>query len=348
MQFKIDAHEIGERNPPFIIAELSANHNGSIELAKRNIDAAKKCGVNAIKLQTYNADSMTINCDKDDFIIKSGLWKGRKLYDLYEEAGTPFEWHAELFNHAKSLGLTIFSTPFDERAIDLLEELDAPAYKIASFEITDLPLIRYAAKTNKPLLISTGLASLSEIDDAVEAAHSSGCKELLLFHCISSYPAPIDQANLKQIQILKERYQVPVGLSDHTVGNVAALAATAIGAVAIEKHFTISRENIGPDSTFSIEPNEMLELVNQTKDVWRAIGSTVFIRPEVESENRIFRRSLYFVRDISAGSIIRSSDIRRIRPGFGIHPKYINEVIGRRAAFDVTRGDPVLWEKIIK
>lgn len=348
MKISISGQEISQKKPPYIIAELSANHNGSIELAKKNIDAAKDCGVNAIKLQSYSASTMTINCDRDEFIIKQGPWSGRKLFDLYEEAGTPYDWHEELFSHAKNLGLTIFSTPFDESAIDMLEKLEAPAYKIASFELTDLPLIKYAAETKKPLLMSTGLASIQEIEEAVEAAYSGGCNELLLFHCISSYPAPVQQANLIQIQKLKDKFNIPIGLSDHTMGNVAAIAAIAIGAVAIEKHFTLSRAFKGPDSAFSTEPIEMKELVNQAYDAWMSIGEEIVSRPSAENGNLIFRRSIYFVRDMVAGEIITDSDIRRIRPNFGIAPKYFDEIIGYKVKTNVVFGEPVLWEKIIK
>ncbi len=347
MKISINNREISKNTPPYIIAELSANHNGSIELAKKNIDAAKKCGVNAIKLQTYTASTMTIDSNNDEFIIKHGPWRGRRLYELYEEAGTPFEWHEELFNYARNSDLTIFSTPFDESAVDLLEGLDAPAYKIASFELTDLPLIKYAAATKKPLLISTGLAAIDEVEEAVEAAYSGGCVELLLFHCISSYPAPIDQANLIQIKKLSEKFKVPIGLSDHTIGNVAAIAAVAIGAVAIEKHFTLSRNNRGPDSEFSIEPSEMANLVLETGDAWKSIGMEMISRTDAEDGNLIFRRSIYFMRDMQAGEVISRSDIRCIRPNVGLAPKYFDDVIGCKLRVNVAYGDPVLWEKLI-
>jgi pseudaminic acid synthase len=348
MKITINNCEISKSTPPYIIAELSANHNGSIELAKKNINAAKRCGVNAIKLQTYTANTMTIDSTNDEFIIKHGPWKGRRLYELYQEAGTPFEWHEELFSYAKNLGLTIFSTPFDESAVDLLEGLGAPAYKIASFEITDLPLIKYAAATKKPLLISTGLATIDEVGEAVEAAYTAGCNELLLFHCISSYPAPIDQANLAHIRTLIEKFKVPIGLSDHTIGNVAAIASVAIGAVAIEKHFTLSRSHGGPDSAFSIEPSEMSKLVVEASDAWKSIGAEMANRADSENGNLIFRRSIYFMRDMRAGEVITNSDIRCIRPNVGLAPKYFDVVVGCKLREDVSYGEPVQWEKLIK
>lgn len=344
MSFKIHNSIIGEKYPPYFIAELSANHNGSIDRAKLSIEAAKKSGANAVKIQTYTADTMTIDCDKNEFKINGGLWDGYKLYDLYKEAETPFEWHKELFNFADQVGITIFSSPFDETAIDLLEDLNAPAYKIASFEITDLPLVSYAAQTKKPLFMSTGMANEEEIEEAVSTAKDAGCEDILLFHCISSYPAPIEQANLMQMQKIKDRYGVLVGLSDHTIGNIAASTATALGASAIEKHFTLSRKDRGPDSTFSIEPEELSILIDEIKHVWSSLGSEDFSRPEVEKNNRAFRRSLYFVENLKKGHHIAESDIRRIRPGFGLPPKYFKELIGKKLLQDVERGDPVKWE----
>ncbi len=344
MSFKIQDSIIGGKHPPYFIAELSANHNGSIERAKLSIEAAKKSGANAVKIQTYTADTMTIDSDKSEFKIHGGLWDGYKLYDLYKEAETPFEWHQELFNFADKVGITIFSSPFDETAIDLLEDLNAPAYKIASFEITDLPLISYAAQTKKPLFMSTGMANEDEIEEAVSTAKDAGCDEILLFHCISSYPTPIEEANLLQMQKIKKKYNVLVGLSDHTIGNTAASTATALGASAIEKHFTLSREDKGPDSTFSIEPEELSILINEINDVWASLGSDAFARPKAEKNNRAFRRSLYFVENLKKGHHISESDIRRIRPGFGLPPKFFKDVVGQKLIQDVERGDPVKWE----
>jgi N-acetylneuraminate synthase len=344
--FSIGNRRISENEEPYIIAELSANHNGSLERAKLSITTAKECGADAVKLQTYNADTMTIDCDKSDFIVKGGLWDGYKLYDLYNEAHTPFEWHSELYRYAREIGITLFSTPFDETAVDLLESLNTPAYKIASFELTDLPLISYVAKKGKPMLMSTGMATEGEISEALETARSGGCSSLLLFHCISSYPAPIEQANLKQILNIKKKFRVAVGLSDHTMGNTTAITAIALGACAIEKHFTISRKDKGPDSEFSVEPNELKDLVRDTKNAWRALGSESFARPNAEAGSKIFRRSIYFVADIESGEKIKSSDIRRIRPGFGLPPKYFDRLVGRTLIKDVKRGEAVSWDMI--
>lgn len=344
--FKIGDREIDSNSPPFIIAELSANHNGSLERAKLSIKIAKECGVDAVKIQTYKPETMTIDSNKSDFIVKGGLWDGYKLYELYNEAQTPFEWHGELYRFANEIGITLFSTPFDESAVDLLESLNTPAYKIASFELTDLPLISYIAKKGKPILISTGMASEIEISEAIEAARSSGCNSLLLFHCVSSYPAPIEQTNLKQILNLKKTFGVSIGLSDHTIGNTTAIAAVALGACAIEKHFTISRQEKSPDSEFSAEPEEFKDLVREANNSWKALGSEGFNRPIAELGSKTFRRSLYFVRDLKVGQTITPEDIRRIRPGFGLPSKFLNEIIGKKVKSDITIGDPVTFDKI--
>jgi N-acetylneuraminate synthase len=346
MKLKINNTYVGEGYPPYVIAELSANHNGSIKRAKESITAAKHSGASAVKIQTYTADTMTIDCNLDDFMIEGGLWDGYKLYDLYKEAETPFEWHAEIFEHAKKTDITIFSSPFDETAVDLLEDLNAPAYKIASFELTDLPLIKYVAQTKKPLFMSTGMASADEINEALSVAREAGCNEILLFHCISSYPAPIDQANLHQMISIRDKFKVCIGLSDHTIGNTAAITATALGASAIEKHFTLSRKEKGPDSEFSIEPSELKELINQVNDAWSGLGSSTFDRPIAEKGSEVFRRSLYFVKDLKSGHVITKDDIRRIRPGHGIPPKYFDEIIGSTLSNDVHRGQPVDWKAI--
>jgi pseudaminic acid synthase len=338
---KIGDHDIGPLHKPYIIAELSANHNGSLERALQTIDSAYQCGADAIKLQTYSADTMTIDCDREEFMIRGGLWDGYKLYDLYKWAETPFTWHQAMFEHARRLGITVFSTPFDETAVDLLESLNTPAYKIASFELTDLPLIRYVAQTGKPLIMSTGMATESEIEEAVVTARDSGCTELILLHCISSYPAPIEQANLLQIPELARRFGVPVGLSDHTLGTTAAVASVVLGACVIEKHFTLTRKEKGPDSEFSLEPNELMRLCRETKDAWLALGKPTFERQAAESSSKVFRRSLYFVRDLPAGHIITPDDIRRIRPGHGLPPKYFNEVVGKRTKAEIKKGTPV-------
>lgn len=345
---KINNVKIGDGEPPYIIAELSANHNGSLDKAKESIESAKSHGANAVKLQTYTADTMTLNIDRDDFRIRSGPWVGYTLYDLYKEAQTPYEWHSELFAYAREIGITIFSTPFDESAVSLLESLNAPAYKIASFEITDLPLISHVAKTGKPMLISTGMASELEITEAVETAMSSGCSDLLLFHCISSYPAPIESANLKQIVNLRTKYNLPIGLSDHTIGNTAAIASIALGACAIEKHFTLCRDDKGPDSHFSMEPNELSILSQSTHDAWLALGKPSFERPIAEQDSKVFRRSIYFTKDMKAGEKISAANIRRIRPGFGLDPKFYNDLIGSEVLCDVYKGDRVSFDLIKK
>lgn len=344
MAINIDHHVISVDSPPFVVAELSANHNGSLDRAMETISAAHQCGADAIKLQTYTAETMTIDCDRPDFMIKGGLWNGYKLYDLYKEAQTPYEWHKPLFAHARSLGITVFSTPFDETAVDLLEELDAPAYKIASFEIADLPLIRYVANTGKPMIMSTGMASEDEIAEAVDVARQGGCRELALLHCVSSYPVPMEQANLRHIPELASRFGVVAGLSDHTLGTTAAMASVALGACLIEKHFTLSRRDKGPDSAFSLEPEELRRLCGATKDAWAALGHGGFERQPAEAGSRIFRRSLYFVRDLPAGAVIGPEDVRRIRPGMGLAPKHYKDVVGRVLIRQVMRGMPVSWE----
>ena len=344
--FSINHKVISAKYPPYIIAELSANHNGSLEKAKKSILAAKNAGADAVKIQTYTPSTMTIDCRKEDFIVKDGLWKGYSLFELYGEAQTPFEWHSELFTYAKEINITIFSSPFDETAVDLLEDLNTPAYKIASFELCDLPLIKYIAKKGKPILMSTGMANIQEISEAVSTAKKNGCRDILLFHCISSYPAPIEQTNLKNILLLKEKFHLEVGLSDHTIGNTAAIASIAMGASAIEKHFILSRKDKGPDSTFSIEPDELRDLKKSTTETWMAIGNENFERSEKEKENKIFRRSLYFVKPIKKGGEISKSNVKRIRPGFGLAPKYESEIIGRKVKRDVEVGEPVKWEII--
>lgn len=339
----IQEREIGPDSSPYIIAELSANHNGSLDRALQTMNAAQKAGADAIKLQTYTADTMTIDCDHDDFMIKGGLWDGFKLYDLYRWAETPFEWHQAMFAHARKIGITVFSTPFDESAVDLLEDLGTPAYKIASFENTDLPLIRYAASTGKPMIMSTGIATEGEIAEAVDSARSAGCKELVLLHCISSYPAPLEQSNLRQLVELGKRFGVVPGLSDHTLGTTASVAAVALGACVIEKHFTLSRADKGPDSEFSIEPKELQKLCQDTRDAWQSLGRVGYDRQPAEAGSREVRRSIYFVRDLSAGSVIGPEDIRRIRPGMGLAPKYFDDLLGKRLKVDVHRGTATDW-----
>lgn len=340
---EINGRKIGKSHPPYIVAELSANHNGDIQRALDTVKSAYENGADAIKIQTYTADTMTIDSDLPEFKITGGLWDGFTLYDLYKWAETPFEWHKEIFDYAASLGVTIFSTPFDETAVDLLESLNTPAYKIASFEATDLPLIRYVAKTGKPMIMSTGMCSEEEIEEAVNAAREAGCKDLILLHCISSYPAPIEQANLAQIQELAKRFGTIPGLSDHTLGTTASIAAVALGACVIEKHFTLSRADKGPDSEFSIEPADLKRLCQDACAAWSAIGEPSYARQQAEEGNKHFRRSVYFVRDLEAGSVVTETDIRRIRPGFGLAPKYFDELVGKKLKVTVTRGTPTSW-----
>ena len=345
LHIEIDGRVIGADQPPYIIAELSANHNGLLERALENIDAAKHCGADAIKLQTYSADTMTIDCDHEDFMVRGGLWDGYKLYDLYKWAETPYDWHKAMFDHARKRGITVFSTPFDETAVDLLEDLNAPAYKIASFEIVDLPLIRYVASTGKPMIMSTGMASEEEIEDAVITARDAGCQNPVLLHCISAYPAPMDQANLRQMPELAGRFGTIPGLSDHTLGTTASVAAVSLGACVIEKHFTISRADKGPDSEFSLEPAELERLCRDSKDAWASLGRAGFERQSsAESASMVFRRSLYFVRDLPAGAIVQPADVRRIRPGHGLAPKFYESVIGRELVQAVRFGEPVSFE----
>lgn len=345
MSINIDGVEIGPGHPPYIVAELSANHNGSLEQALATISAAKRCGASAVKLQTYTADTMTIDSDRPEFLISEGPWDGYKLYDLYRWAETPFEWHSALFAHAREMGITIFSTPFDESAVNLLESLGAPAYKIASFELTDLPLIEYVARTGKPVIMSTGMASEQEIQDAVATAKASGCSDLILLHCVSSYPAPMEQANLAHIAELARRFQVIAGLSDHTLGTTSSVAAVALGASFLEKHFTLDRGDEGPDSSFSIEPRELERLCQDARDAWQSIGGVGYCRQSSEEANKAFRRSIYFVKDKKAGERVEASDLKRIRPGQGLEPRHVCSLIGRTLKTDVSKGTPTCWEQ---
>ncbi|MAE21966.1 MAG: pseudaminic acid synthase [Pseudomonas sp.] len=343
-EITIDNYKIGKGHKPYIIAELSANHNGSLAKALQTIEEAAKCGADAIKLQTYTPDTMTIDCDAKDFQISGGLWDGYKLYDLYKWAQTPFEWHEAMFKKARELGITVFSTPFDETAVDLLEELNTPAYKIASFEVTDLPLLKKIAQTGKPIIMSTGMANLEEIEDAVRTIKENGCKELVVLHCISSYPSPIDQANLATIPDIASKFDCLSGLSDHTMGTVVSVASIALGACVIEKHFTLDRNDKGPDSEFSLEPHELKKLCEETKAAWQAIGEAGYERKPAEKENVKFRRSIYFVKDIKTGEKITEEHIKRIRPGFGLAPKHFEELLGKTVKADIKRGTATSWD----
>ena len=345
--FSIDGREIGHHKKPFIIAELSGNHNGRLENALALIDAAADAGADAIKLQTYTADTMTLDIDLPEFHIQGGLWDGYTLYDLYQQAHTPWEWHQALFERAKTRGLIIFSTPFDESAVDFLESLGTPAYKIASFEITDHPLIRYVAKQGKPVIISSGMSSETEIAQALTILRENGCTQILLLHCVSGYPTPLADINLKRITRLAETFSVPVGLSDHTLGNTAAQLAVALGAVAIEKHVTLAREDGGPDAEFSLEPDELKALCDQTNLCWQTLGTGESGNNQAEESSLIFRRSLYFVSDIQAGEIIKPGHIRRIRPGYGLAPEALPKILGRKARHDIHRGKSVHFDDVL-
>jgi N-acetylneuraminate synthase len=344
---KINGREIGRNVPPYVVAELSANHNGNIERAFEIIKSARDSGADAIKIQTYTADTMTLDCDSKDFIIDDGLWKGRTLYELYKWAETPYEWHKEIFDYANKIGITCFSTPFDETAVDLLEDLNTPAYKVASFEIIDIPLLRYIATTRKPIIISTGMANLEEITEAVEVVKECGCTDIALLHCISSYPAPLEQSNLKVIEDLRKKFNLTVGLSDHTMGIIASVTSVALGASIIEKHFTLDRTDKGPDSDFSIEPNELSDLCKLSKDAWKALGKADYRIKDAELDNIKYRRSIYVVKGMSPGDVITRENIRRVRPGYGIMPKHFDSVIGKSVNRKIQKGQPLKWDFIV-
>lgn len=340
----IAGRRIGAAEPPYVVAEMSANHDGSIEKAFRIIETAKQVGADAIKLQTYRPDTITLDCDDEAFRIHGGLWDGRRLYDLYAEAYLPWEWHAPLFAHARKLGITIFSSPFDNTAVDLLENLNAPAYKIASFEAVDLPLIRYVASTGKPIIISTGIANADEIAEAMAAARDGGCRELAILHCVSGYPAPASDYNLRTLADMRERFGVVVGLSDHTLDNTTAVASVALGACIIEKHFTLDRGGGGPDDSFSLEPAELEALCRGAHTAWSALGRIDYGLKSSEQANVKFRRSLYFVKSLDAGDLVTAEVVRSVRPGYGLAPKYMDSVVGRRLACAVKANSPVTWD----
>lgn len=345
-EIAINNRKIGLRHLPYVIAELSANHNGRLDTALRIIEEAKKAGADAVKIQTYRPDTITLDSDKDEFRIKGGLWDGRTLFDLYAEAHTPWEWHAPLFEHARKLDITIFSSPFDTTAVDLLEDLGAPAYKIASFEAVDLPLIRYVAATGKPMIISTGMADEEEIAEAIEAARDGGCRELAILHCVSGYPAPPSDYNLRTIPDMIERFGLVTGLSDHTLDNTTAIASVALGASIIEKHFTLDRNGGGPDDSFSLEPAEMAALCTGAKTAWEALGRVDYGRKSSEQGNVQFRRSLYFVKDLKAGEIVTADAVRSVRPGYGLPPKYLEKVVGKKVLADVSKNTPVVCDNL--
>ena len=338
---KIANREIGKSHKPYIIAEMSGNHNGDITRAIELIKAAKDAGADAVKLQTYTADTITINHDSEEFMIRGGLWDGAKLYDLYEQAHTPWDWHKTLFDEAENIGITIFSSPFDHTAVDFLESLNAPAYKIASFELIDLPLIRKVAATGKPMIMSTGNANLAEIEEAVAAAKGAGAKDIVLLHCTSGYPTPASQANISTMAVMQDAYGVEVGLSDHTMDIGVSVAAVALGASVIEKHFTLARADGGPDSGFSLEKEELKSLVTNCNMAFQSIGKPNFISTEVELQTKVHRRSLYVVKDIKKGQVFTEEHVRSIRPGNGILPKYLDDVLGKKATSDLNYGTPL-------
>lgn len=345
---KIGNREIGLGNPPFVIAEMSGNHNQSLERALEIVEVAAKSGVHALKLQTYTPDTMTLDLDDREFRINDpkSLWAGKSLYKLYGEAYTPWEWHKLIFDRARDLGMIAFSTPFDDTAVDFLESLNVPCYKIASFENTDLPLIRRVAATGKPLIISTGMATVAELDETVRAARESGCKDLILLKCTSTYPAAPENTNLLTIPHLRELFDCEVGLSDHTMGLGVSVASVALGATAIEKHFTLNRADGGVDSAFSMEPVEMAQLVVETERAWQALGQVSYGPTEAEKKSLRFRRSLYVVRDLKAGDVLTRENVRAIRPGLGLPTKYLEQMLGKTVKQDVKRGTALSFDHL--
>lgn len=347
--FQVQQYSIGSTHKPFIIAEMSGNHNQSLDRALEIVEAAAKTGAHALKLQTYTAETMTLNLTHGEFFIDdpNSLWKGTSLYKLYQEAYTPWEWHKPIFDRCRELGMIGFSTPFDESAVDFLEGLDVPLYKIASFENTDLPLIRKVAQTGKPMIISTGMASIAELDETVRAAREAGCKDLVLLKCTSTYPATPENTNISTIPHMKELFQCQVGLSDHTMGVGTAVASVALGATVIEKHFTLCRADGGVDSTFSLEPEEMAALVVETERAWQSLGKVSYGATEKEKASLQYRRSLYIAEDMKAGEVFTAANLRAIRPGFGLAPKYFDQLLGKSVKRDVAKGTPVTWDLFV-
>ncbi|NHN33888.1 pseudaminic acid synthase [Paenibacillus agricola] len=347
--FKVDTKRIGIDAPPFIIAEMSGNHNHSLERALQIVEAAASSGAHALKLQTYTADTMTLDLQSEDFYISTSdsLWKGKSLYELYQEAYTPWEWHKPIFDRCTELGMIGFSTPFDETAVDFLEQLDVPLYKIASFENTDIPLIRKVAATGKPMIISTGMATVAELDETVRAAREAGCVDIVLLKCTSTYPATPEFSNLATIPHLRQLFQCEVGLSDHTMGVGASVASVALGATVIEKHFTLRRADGGVDSTFSLEPEELQSLVVESERAWQAMGVVSYGPSEREKPSLQFRRSLYVAKDMQAGEIFTAHNLRAIRPGYGLPPKHLSELLGKSVKADVRKGTPLSWDLLL-
>ena len=347
-EINIAKHIISPNRPPFIIAEMSGNHNQSLERALEIVEAAARAGAHALKIQTYTADTMTLDLDKDEFSIEDpeSLWKGNSLYELYKQAHTPWEWHKAIFERCKELEIIGFSTPFDASAVDFLESLDVPCYKVASFENADIPLIRKIGVTGKPMIISTGMASLAELDETVRVAREVGCEDLVLLKCTSSYPATPDTSNIRTIPHMRDLFDCEVGLSDHTLGIGAAVASISLGATVVEKHFTLSRADGGVDSAFSMEPDEMEALVTETEHAWQAMGEISYGTTEKEKASLRFRRSLYIVEDTQAGKVLTEKNLRSIRPGFGLPPKYFEVLLGKRVCRDVKKGTPLSWDLI--
>lgn len=343
---KIAGRSIGPSAPPLVIAEMSGNHNQSLERALKIVEAAAKAGAHALKIQTYTADTMTLDLSEGEFFISDpgSLWKGVSLYKLYQEAHTPWEWHKPIFDRAKELGLIVFSTPFDETAVDFLEKLDAPCYKIASFENTDIPLIRKAASTGKPLIISTGMATVAEMDETVRAAREAGCRDLVLLKCTSTYPASPENSNVLTVPHMRELFGCEVGLSDHTAGIGAAVAAVALGATVVEKHFTLNRDDGGVDSAFSLEPIELKSLVEETSRAWQSLGTVQYGTSEGEKKSKVYRRSLYVAENMRAGEEFSAHNLRAIRPGLGLEPRYYEIILGRKAKSDLRKGTPLSWD----
>ncbi|MBI5960297.1 MAG: pseudaminic acid synthase [Chloroflexi bacterium] len=345
--YSIGQRPIGPGQPVYIIAEMSANHHQDFDQAVRIIEAAKQSGADAVKIQTYTPDTITINCHNEYFQVAGTIWAGRNLYDLYSEAYTPWEWQPKLKEVANHLGMELFSSPFDPTAVDFLEKMNVPAYKIASFELVDLPLLKYVAQTGKPIIMSTGMATLAEIDEAVHTLREAGCKQLALLKCTSAYPAPPSEANLRTISHLSEAFHVPVGLSDHTLGMAVPVAAVAVGACIIEKHFTLSRSDPGPDSAFSLEPDEFKAMVAAVRVTEAALGQVSYVVTPKERESRVFRRSLFVTQDIKAGEAFTKNNVRSIRPGYGLHPRHLDEIMGRCATCDIQSGTPLSWDLIM-
>jgi pseudaminic acid synthase len=345
-ELTISGRKIGPENPPFVIAELSGNHNQSLERALELITVAAQSGVHAVKFQTYTPETMTLDLDYGDFFISDteSLWEGRSLYDLYAEAHTPWDWHEEMFSHARSLGLIPFSSPFDQSAVDFLEELDTPCYKIASFESTDLPLVRYVASKGRPMIISTGMSTAAEIDETVRAVRDEGCEEFVLLKCTSSYPSTPEDTNILTIPHMREMFDCQVGLSDHTRGVGVSVASVALGATVLEKHFTLNRSDGGVDSSFSMEPEELKQLVAETERAWLGLGRIFYGATSSEAKSLQFRRSIYVCQDIKVGDVFSSHNMRIIRPGFGLEPKYFDKVMGKKATTDIARGTALTWD----